>query len=122
MRNAPARHGHKRLMAGLARLAVALVFMLVSSPGWAAAPYSANGGSATMTMPMPDTMPAPSKPCCPKATPACPCGTNAFSALPLAAAAPPVIALTVLRYVVQIQVALPGQIIPPISPPPRKLV
>ena len=122
MRNAPARHGHKRLMAGLARLAVALVFMLVSSPGWAAAPYSANGGSATMTMPMPDTMPAPSKPCCPKAAPPCPCGAIVFSALPPAAVAPPVTALMVLRYATQIQAALPGQIIRPISPPPRKLV
>ena len=122
MRNAAARRGYKRSVAGLVRLAVALVFILVSGPGWAAAPYSANGGSAAMTMPMPDTMPAPFKPCCPKAAPACPCGTNAFSALPLAAAAPPVIALTVLRYAAQIQVALPGQIIRPISPPPRKLV
>lgn len=122
MRNAAARRGCKRSMVGLVRLAVALLFMLASSPGWAAAPYYANGGSAAMTMPMPDTMPAPSKPCCPKAAPACSCGTNAFSALPLVAAVPPVIALTVLRYVVQIQVALPGQIIRPISPPPRKLV
>lgn len=122
MRNAAARRGYKRLLAGLARLAVALVFMLVSSPGWATAPYSANGGSATMTMPMPDTTPAPSKPCCPKAALPCPCGAIVFSALPLTAATPPVVSLTVLRYATQIQAALLGQIIRPISPPPRKLV
>ncbi|SHF25942.1 hypothetical protein [Acidocella aminolytica] len=122
MRNAAARRGYKGPVAGLVRLAVALLFMLISSPGWAAAPYYANGGSAAMTMPMPDIMPAPSKPCCPKAAPACSCGTNAFRALPLSAAAPLVISLTVLRYAVQIQVPLPGQIIRPISPPPRKLV
>ncbi|WP_234731253.1 hypothetical protein [Acidocella facilis] len=122
MRNAAARHGHKRLVAGLARLAVALVFMLLSSPGWAAAPDSTNVQPSAMTMPMPDTMPAPAKPCCPKTAPACPCGAIVFSALPPTAAAPPVIALTVLRYVAQIQVALPGQIIRPISPPPRKPV
>ena len=121
MRNAAARHGHKRLVAGLARLAVALVFMLVSSPGWAAAPYYASGGSAAMTMPMPDTMPAPAKPCCPKAAPSCPCGAVVFSALPLTAATPPFVSLTVLRYATQIQAAFPGQIIRPISPPPRKL-
>lgn len=121
MRNSSAKHGHKRLMAGLARLAVALVFMLASSPVWAAAPCSANGSSATMTMPMPDTMPAPSSPCCPKTAPACPCGI-VFSALPLTAAAPPVVSPTVLRYATRTQAALLSQIIRPISPPPRKLV
>ena len=109
-------------MAGLARLVVALVFMLATSQGWAKAPCFANVQPAEMTMPIPDTMPAPAKPCYPKTTPACPCGAIVFSVLPPMVAAPPVIALTVLRYTAQIQTVLACQIIRPISPPPRELV
>ncbi|WP_234729566.1 hypothetical protein [Acidocella facilis] len=122
MRNFLAKHGHKRLIAGLARLAVALMFMLTSSPGWATAPCSTGGQPAAMTMLMPGTMPAPPKPCCPKTAPACPCGAIAFSALPLTAAAPPVVSLMGFRYVAKTQPALLGQIIRPISPPPRSVV